>query len=323
MDVLFLAKADYSNVGYLFAKALQSVGMTSEAWAVRPSPRVYYQHAFLFRDLDKLESIIREAKATTLMHSNWYDEAKQWGNLLYVFHGGSVYRQFHEKLNPTFNANVEKSIIQTGDLFNLGAKNEVWILPCTDIELLHGIAQRKDWHNSRYVIAHFPHKSYIKGTESIHNVLVKLRAEDLDLECGNPKTVKGSKWTFRINDQILPWHENLVRMAECDIYIEACNPTLAGAPYGEWGLSAIEAASMSKIVVTHFLSYKRYLREYGKCPLQVANNEVELEAVLRKLLAMTRAELNDLKREHYKWVKKFHSFKAVGTRLKEKVYDKI
>jgi len=316
LDVAFLAKADYSNVAYLYAKALQSVGVNAEAWAVRPSPRVYAEHARIFKSLSEIERYLKTAKAITFMHSHWFEAASHWGNLLYVFHGGSTYRQRYEMHNAVFNPRIEKSIIQTGDLLGLGAKNEVWVLPCTDVNLLQSINARIDWHDSRYIIAHYPHKGYTKGTDVIHKVLSKLRDEKAF--CANEKG-----WDFKINDQIVPWADNLERIARCDIYVEACKSHLGIHPYGEWGLTALEAAAMGKVVVTHFRSYDRYLKEYGECPLQVANNEEEFESVMKRLLSMKRNEMNDLKHAHSKWAEKLHSFEAVGERLKEKVYDKI
>lgn len=316
MDVLFISKADYSNVGYLFSKALQAVGMEAEAWAIRPSPRVYAEHALIFKDIEQLRGHIKKAKAITFMHSQWFDRVDYSGKPLYVFHGGSRYRMQPQRHNEIFNGMVEKSIIQTGDLLDLGAVNQVWILPCVDIDTLNRMTLRLDWHDSRYVFCHYPHKSYVKGTEGIHTVLSKLRTE-------KAPCVNENGWEFYINDQIVPWQDNLARIVGCDIYVEACKPFLGTQPYGEWGLSALEAAALGKIVVTHFRSYDRYLKEYGECPLQVANDVEEFESVVRKLLLMKRNEINDLKHAHLEWAKKFHSFEAVGKRLMEKVYDKI
>jgi glycosyltransferase involved in cell wall biosynthesis len=171
-------------------------------------------------------------------------------------------------------------------------------------------------HDSKLVVAHYPHKSYVKGTEMIFDTLAVL--EDSKVFCHNTRG-----WKYYINDGLVSWEENLKRIAGCDIYIEAVKPELRGKPYGEWGITALEAAALGRIVVTHFRSYDRYVKEYGPCPLQVANNAEEFRAVMMKLLAMSWPEIDALKRETRMWVEKFHSLKAVGQRLKEKVYESL
>lgn len=314
LDVLLLAKADYSNVGYLYAEALQSVGVNAEAWAVNPSPRKYDRHAYLFNSLkDDVLPLAQKAKAILFMHSRLVSAINIEDKFITVFHGGSRYRNKPEKMNQIFNPIVDKSIIQTGDLLDLGAKNQVWILPCIETELFAPDYER---HDSKRIIAHYPHKGYVKGTETIYNVLTRL--EDNDVYCNNKEG-----WKWYINDITVSWEDNLRRIAGCDIYIEATKSELREKPYGEWGLTALEAAALGRVVITHFRSYERYLKEYGPCPLVIANNERELEAAVRKVLEMSWDEINDLKRATRAWAEKYHSLKVIGQRLKEEVYNEI
>jgi glycosyltransferase involved in cell wall biosynthesis len=312
LDVLIISKADYANAGYLYGEALKSVGVEAEAWAVRPSPnRGYGKYAKHFTNLfDDILPKLREAKAVQLMHSRRFPSLPLDGKFVVVFHGGSRYRMRPDEMNQIFNPIVDKSIIQTGDLLGLGAKNEEWVLPCIDVDDFE--PQIKPTQSKR-IIAHYPHKGYVKGTETIYNVLWQVH--DQKSKCANTKG-----WKFLIDDKHLPWRENLERIAKCDVYIEAMNPTLREKPYGEWGLTALEAAALGKVVITHFQSYKRYAKEYGPCPLIVANSRSELVKAVKYVLRISHEDLQMLKVETRNWVERNHSFKAVGERLMQKVY---
>ena len=95
-----------------------------------------------------------------------------------------------------------------------------------------------------------------------------------------------------------------------------------GLRYGEWGMTALEAASLGKIVVTNFLSIDRYKKEYGECPLVICNTEGEFERRLHELSEMNKDDILKLKKETRKWVEEKHSLKAVGKRLK-RYYEEL
>jgi hypothetical protein len=227
-----------------------------------------------------------------------------------VFHGGTDYRQNFRKVNRKFNRIVEKSIIQTADMLGLGAKNEVWVLPAVDSEKLKPVYERI---SSKKVIGHFPSSEANKNTDLIIEVIWRLKADPLI----------DSKFVFIPPTGGTGWSENIKRMSECDIYIEACAPKQRKRKYGEWGITALEAAALGKTVVTHFLSLDKYEQEYGDCALNVANSAQDLEGVLRKLIEMDNNELLRNKKKTRKWLETNHSYQAVGRRLIEKVYERF
>jgi len=94
------------------------------------------------------------------------------------------------------------------------------------------------------------------------------------------------------------------------------NPMQGKRKYGEWGMTTLEAAALGKIVVTNFLSIDRYKIEYGECPLFVCNTLEQLEKNILYLSKMNKEEILEKKKETRAWVEKFHSYKAVGERLK-------
>jgi len=93
--------------------------------------------------------------------------------------------------------------------------------------------------------------------------------------------------------------------------------------FGEWGNTAIEAASLGKIVVTNSKSTDIYRREYGGCALNIVNNKSQLEKTLVRLLQMSDKELKKEKMRTRAWVVENHSMEANAKRLWEKVYSKF
>jgi hypothetical protein len=305
--VLFLCRIDYSNLGYALAKALQSVGVRATAVATT-------KHGFFKTNCtrvittEEILTLIDTASVIIWMHSQpiAINKIKELNKTKIVFHGGTPYRRNPKKINKIFNNISNLSIIQTGDLLELGAKNERWLLPPIDTELIQPVY---DSIGKRKIFAHFPSKSNTKGTKLINQIMS---------EFSNDPTIN-KQFIYKFSAKSRNWEKNINRMKMCDIYIDAFCPILEGKRYGEWGIQTLEAAALGKIVVTHFGTYKRYEKEYGPCPLQYANTETELRQRIFNLIITN--DLLPLKQTTRKWVEKYHSLQAIGSRL-EKIISK-
>lgn len=310
MDVLIVSKNDWANMGYRFQESLRSVGIDAKAVTLGINYSCRPKHAQVC-SVKKIRRYAQSAKIIQFMHSE-YLKLDVNDKRVFVFHGGGLYREQFKKLNRIFNPIVEKSIIQTGDLFGLGAKNEVWVLPAVDTHTLQPVYRQK---SNKIIIGHFPSGERVKNSPGIREVIEKVR-KDL-----------GHKFEYIFSGQRVPWAAQIKRVSECDIYIEACKLELGGErstqprKYGEWGVAAIEAAALGKVVISHFLSHKKYEKEYGKCVIKVANSLNEIEGHLRKLLLLDTNELFQIRKDTRAWVEKYHSYKVVGERLKKVVYE--
>ena len=207
----------------------------------------------MFKDCNMIK-IIADADIIQYMHSKFIDVGGDHSSKKrIVFHGGSAYRNKPRFRNQIFNSIVDMSISQTGDLLNLGAKNEKWLLPPINTEEL-----KPDYvfHGTDIpLFAHYPSNPKKKGTKVIQDTITKI----------------GLNNHFRCVTSRVEWKKQIQRMSECDIYIELFLPVLGKRKYGEWGMTALEAASLGKIVVTNFFSLDRYKIEYGDCPFVVCN----------------------------------------------------
>lgn len=300
MKVLLLTSgSDWANLGYTFSRSLQTVGI--DAIMLGKSPRAYgYPNRGI--SVGDISSHVESADIIQFMHSTYVETGIDLGDKrVFVFHGGGHYRDNPFEINRLFNPIVEKTLIQTGDLFGKGAKNEVLLSPAIDIGQIAPVF--KSVNSNRLVIGHFPSSSEDKGSDIIAQA-IKLVNYD--------KKFFG-KFLYVTSESKVKWRENIERMSYCDIYIEQMK-------LGEWGISALEAAALGKVVITNFKSEVMYLKEYGNHELVIANNINELVFSIKKILSMDQWEILNKKNKTREWVEKVHNLSATGKRLKEVIY---
>ncbi len=309
MKVLIIALNDWANVGYGIDMALRSVGIDSICLKKVKHALGYPVQAKVFNEKE-IGRYALEADILQFMHSDHVnlgieDQKNQYdiNKGIAVFHGGSKYRGSVNKLNDFWNSKIGLALVQTGDLLDKGAKNEVWFLPPIDTEGLQPVYNRSIYN--RRVIAHCPSQENQKGTGEFNKIMIRLSSD--------PKL--RNKFVYKFGKKT-DWPKNIERMSESDIYFDACCPELYGKTYGEWGISALEASCLGKVVVSHFLSVDRYKKEFGKeCPIQHANNMKQVEQQIRRLILMPEKEFSNLQRKTREWVVENHSYKVVGKKL--------
>lgn len=313
IDVLFLSRVDYACLGHTLAESMKSVGIKAVALSSRASYwRTEADQAPVCSETAIIAAVAR-ASVIVWMHSFYRQLPKSLlkGKKCVVFHGGTRYRRSHKGLNALFKDIMHLSLVQTGELLGKGAKNEHWLLPPVDTK---GIKPDYSFESEdKIIIGHFTSHPggarplLVKGTPLIESVMESLKKSEL-----------GNCFEFRLaKSKIIPWRENLRRMAKCDIYIESLSQgTKLNKNKHDWSIAALEACASGCVTVTNFLFEKRYEKEYGEHGLVVANTEAALREVLQKLLQMDRKELLAMKHKARQWVEEKHSYKAVGQRLK-------
>jgi len=306
--ISLISRNDWANVGYEYAKALKSIGVEAEAYSWNKHALAYPEQAKRIKSIYQLEHILGNTDILIHMHSKQCelpDKTKTYSSYgvkkNFVFHGGSIYRINYESINKIFNPFVDGSIIQTYDLWNLGAIKKHWILPPIDTEALK--PNPNEIKHEVLIFAHYPSWSN-KGSIKIINPTM----EKIKKQYGDSIIYKYQSWETRVLHD-----ENMKRMLDTDVYIESIyEPELK---CGEWGVTALESAALGKITITNFGAYKEYFKEYGYCPLLVAGNAEELELQVTKLLQMSKGEIENQKIATRKWVEEFHNYKAIGNRL--------
>lgn len=297
MDVLFCSINDWANVGALFAKALKTVGVEAVSAVRYPHEFDYPDKSVKWTNWPVLQTLANQAQVVVMMHSVLFNRLNLRGKRVGVFHGGSAYRKNKESIIPSFNRVCDVTLVQTGDLMDDKVRNQVWVMPPVDTESLNSVLEERP--TEKLVYAHHPSNPKVKGSGLIVPMLEKLGV------------------AFKRDFEILPHTQHINRLRACDVYVETmATRTRDAKPFGSWGMSAMEAAALGKIVITNDLWRKEYEAEFGPCPLLVANTPIELETAVLCLQNSTSSQIVELKAAMREWVVKNHSFKPVGEKLR-------
>ena len=309
MKVLLVAKNDWAYVGYTLSQCLRSVGVDADMLIGNLRKNNRPGCGIHFKNVKQIKRYADNADIIQFMQGQWVETGVDLSKKrVFVFYGGTNYRTNPELVCQIFNPIVEKSIIQTGDLFGLGAKNEVWLLPAVDLDILKPNYKRE---SNKIIVGYFPSSS-MKGP-GITSVLDNLQKHF------------GDKFEWYTTSKKMSWAEHMKRVARCDVYIESCSlkQEYKGKFYrtGAWGVSALEAAALGNIVMGSLLDSEAYMSEYGDHKLRIVNTLSELGQELIRIFCLTDDEILRHKKETRAWIERFHSFEAVGKKLKEKVYE--
>ena len=282
ISVVLVCIDDWSNLGYLLAESLKSVGIKAKAIAKNKHVFDYPNQADEWGTDEELKKELSNADIVVFMHSqgiqfDWKDKK------LFVFHTGTLYRENSRAIRDAFQK-MNGTIVNHYDFLE---PDDHWLMRPIDTKTLQ---PEYKWRKLKF--AHYPRHPEINGYERVKSVVEK---------CG---------CNFVSDTNNVSWKENIERMRDCDIYIEQ----LAGH---DTGMTSLEAASLGKVVITSFKGLERYEKEYGKCELLIANNEEELEKQIKYVMDMNQGELKRKKKATRKWVETYHSFESIGKRFKE------
>ena len=299
LNVLLVCKSDWANVAYEYSQALKSIGVDAVAIIGHKHSLGYPHQGIVARNPAKIKKYAIKADVIHYMHSQKVDLGGIDINnkAVVVSHTGSAYRNRSGRLNKIFNPIVQATIVG-GCLGGKGAKNEHW--------LSGGIVDAKSLTPSyerignKIVIGHYPSSVLTKKSADIKKAI--------NLLSGN--------FIYRTGERV-PWIKNMARFRLCDIYVER----LTSAPRG-FGISAIEAAAVGKIVITSFSLIKEYKENVGTYTPYIAQTVNGLRDKLLEIMALSEEEQLEKRKEMREWVIKCHSYEAVGNRLL-KVYNSI
>jgi len=247
-------------------------------------------HPFKYKNEASLITVegLKELKADVfiLFHSDYELEQYLSGPVVY-YHTGTKFRQNSERIKyHTTSAPLHLIALPE---FHGVLKNEAYL-----------IGSVEQHHTNRYikgnVFGHYPSNAGVKGTNQI-------------LEWFDSVGV-----TYNADATTLPYEQHIKRLDSCDIYVELFSPTQGGKPYGSFGMTALEAAQLGKVVITQNLSgVNLYVNTYGECELEIANTAEEFK---RKIIYYKDAKVQDKSNRVVEWFNEKHSQRATGLRLK-------
>lgn len=306
MRIISIMHDDYACFGYENTKAMQSVGLDAQSFALRR--HTFYIEQSQIISADRMKKEIEKADIIQVMHScgtSW-DMVKEYAGKkkIIVWHTGTRYRTDPKKHNERWNPIADKIIIALGEFENLGAKNPEFFSITKDVETISkGISfeQQKE----HLVFAHYPSNPSVKGTPLIVSAIDELKREE-----------NLPYFEFNYSNVRCDINKQLSRMNNCDVYIELFAPEQGGNPYGSFGTTAIEAAALGKIVISNMLWRKLYEEKYASLPLFTPQTKDGLKQFIRDFINMDKELLKDLKYNTFEWALRNHSYKASGERMK-------
>lgn len=307
MKILNVAHTDWANFQYDNMKALRSAGLQCDSLTLNPHP-YYGQDQSETASLDVMKERIADYDVIQFFHDNLslfnLLLPSMVGKKIIPYHTSSYYRANYALVNATMNLYAYKSVNAMPEFMGTGAHNEVYMVGAVDTDT---IKPNDYWRGICSTFSHYPSNAEVKGTENIKRLMAK--------------TNVGAQY-FKCSTDIVSYADQLARMQECDVYIEMfTDKDGLGSPYGDFGITALEAAAMGKIVVTNFRHkhvYKHYYSGFfAFCP----SNEMEFIGIVNEIASYRGAEAAHFQKLSRMWVEQNHSYKATGEYFLKNVLD--
>jgi hypothetical protein len=307
MKICNISNDDFSNFAFSISEALKSVGQDCHSYKLQDHPFKYPKQSDIVT-LEEMVSKVKEADVVQFFHDNLslfnMIAANCKNKKLIAYHTTSLYRRDYDKLNELMNPFIHKAVNCMPEFMGKGAKNEVYMVGAVDLEAL----KERMCNQKSNIIGHFPSNARVKGTKNILDVL---------------KETKLAEFVFKHDIGIEKYEEQLKRISECCIYIEMLTEKDGlGNDYGDFGITALEAAAMGCVVITQCNNLDIYRKHYGDPFFFIANTKDDLKGLLEGFIKNDFNQLN--KYCDYSPVKTSpvnHSYKASGEYIMKNILN--
>jgi len=287
--ILLASSADYANYAHNQANALRSIGIDAIDVTLSKHPFTYESESKLVTR-QTLKTLTEEAEHVVICHScPTIFDLNQNPNYS-VIHTGTRYRESPKYFNELFAS--AKRVISDQSEFQVLGKME-YIVSAVDENLY-----KPKEIGKKLIIGHYPSNPEVKGTNEIIEMLKPFR----------------DTFEIRVGLKQVSHAEQIKRMQECDVYIELFKPELNGRPYGCFGVTALEAAMMGKLVITQDLEGRTYKEAYGDHPFITVKNKYQFQAAIEDSIKYYTMRMAD--KIHIETQER-HGYKATGERLKQ------
>jgi glycosyltransferase involved in cell wall biosynthesis len=95
-----------------------------------------------------------------------------------------------------------------------------------------------------------------------------------------------------------------------------------GRLYSTFGLTALEAAALGKVVITCNAKRNLYENIFGNFAPIISNSRDDLIRELKNIILMNSNELSREKKKNRDWASEYHSYESFGKRL-IKIYESL
>jgi len=297
MQVGLLMCDDWANFAYDILKSLQAAEVDAIGYKLN-------RHIFGYSEQlptitpNLIKETYKDCDVVIMVHSDWELTEYLDDQTIINFATGTKYRQNYHSINQKFTSPF--TLIALPE-FQYLAPNPKYLVGA--IEINKPVKPLSD----KLVVGHFPSNPSVKGTNDIIRIVNDLKKQhDFDFVCSSDR---------------VSHEENLERMNNCDIYVELLASEQGGKPYGSFGISALEAAALGKIVITQAITDNGlYNDTYGINMMNMVINEDGLRKTLSGLLNYKGEYIIGQQNLTRDMVKQHHSHLATGNKLKEYLY---
>ena len=309
-DVVFLSHGDWANVGSHLAESLRRVGVDAKSCASWHLRMDYPIKSSIYSKWEEVKKDVDEAKVVWIMHGYVFGQRVSYirkDHLVCAYHGGPPLLDMggkrSETKGPGFFGRYRRRdlhpvhFIQHPRLYDhcYFLERKHLLSPPVDTQRLQPVYFNG---SKRMTIGHFPRNTGTGLQTKGHDKVVKV--------------LRQKKIPCVVNTDFIDWKDHTARVSKCDAYVEKLSTILR-----EWGMTALEAAALGKIVIGQFDNRSTYEKEYGPSPIITANTEEELVKVLDDLVTWDADKIRQKQLETRQWVEKYHSFEAIGKRVKD------
>jgi len=295
MKIVNLCRRDYANFAYDITMAMKSVGLNVSGYKTLKHNFGYDKQLRILSE-EKQKERIEDADIIQIFHSDvkCYRVARIVNPRarFIMYHTGSLYRQNAERINDQV-PNIE-IVCALGELMTLGCNRPKYIVGAINTDNYKPRLPNK-------IFGHFPSDEETKGTVKIKRMLLMHNVE------------------FMYSPDKLNHEDHLKRMEKCGVIIELFNKLQSGKPYGSFGITALEAAAMGKIIITQNFTDDVYRKYYGDHPLLLANSAKQFHKYIYYISSLNYGELIDLSEATRKWMEEKHSYKATGNYIMKNI----
>lgn len=291
MKVVSVCSSDWARFAYNFSQSLKAVGVDSYSYCLAPHPFGYTEQSEVVKT-EQLKELTSDADFVVVHHSCAELLPHIENKKVIHYAAGTKYRQEYNTLNHYFKDAVCTFIALPE--FQKYAQNFHYIVGAIDTDALEPSYKL----NPEPVFGHFPSNADVKGTTEILNTLSEMGVNYVSS-------------TDRVS-----YSEQIERIKACDIYVELLAAHQGGRPYGSFGMTALEAAALGKVVITQSNNDEGiYDQTYGFCGLNFAKDRNKLKQLVQALSNYKGDYLLGQMKVTRDWVVNNHSFKATGERV--------
>lgn len=294
MKILNISQTDWANFQYSNMGALRSVGLECDSITMQKHP-FYAEQSEVVPCIGDIIKRIANYDVIQFFHDNvsLFDllYPAMVGKKVITYHTSSYYRANSAYVNAHMAPVAHKQVCAMPEFMAMCPRG-VYMVGAVDTDKI----KPGGWvGNERPTFAHYPSNPNVKGTAKIAELMGRTPAN------------------FHYSTDTVSYEQQLARMNLCDVYIEMFTEKDGmGSAYGDFGITALEAAAMGKVVITNANHDRIYAKIYGSRFYFSFDTEGEFLNFINDFSNRSVDQLKFAKEKILATVIRNHSYKATG-----------